>query len=670
MTRREQRQQRGHSRRRAVLALVIALVVAGSAEAAARLAEDDLPEAVRWYDAASQRKIDQMDRRGPTDVVFAGTSMAWQGLDPATFTRIDRTGRSAYNAGLAGGIPGVMEPWLVDEVAPRLEPELLVWGLSTLDLAPAYGEENVSAYQDAPAVASGAMAELDRRAGSVSALVRRRSALRDPAAWWGEGEDDPLFAAADSLLGPLGERREFDVLPDGERAQLAATRLREWEPSRADLATIRRTVRELTDQGISVVLTPMPTPPRFVELHPDGAGDLEAFSEALAELAENLEVPMIDVAVGYDDEDFVDYTHLNQAGAERFTRQFTAALNRAEAGQDPPAEYELLADIAVDGTEDTADRREAVETRAASIAERSVLAAEGLHSALSPSKDLFGIEVPLVWANGFHRTKQLQLADLAAADDGPDVLFTGTSKVWYGIDAELFTEVDGRSSYNAGLPAAGPAAQHTWLLDTVEPTVEPELVVWGLSAYDVSGRLDSTSQRIVDAVELQQQLFGPLAWSELMTGAEAADEGLPETWIVAPEDVGVDRRGQQTTDEIQFNQTLSDLVTYFVGGATEADSAELDMISETVETLRGRGVEVVLVSMPVPDSFRELQPEGAPDALTAAIGDVAGEVRVDHLDLSRSMPDEAFADYTHLTGAGAADFTRLLLDELDRLDQD
>jgi hypothetical protein len=301
---------------------------------------------------------------------------------------------------------------------------------------------------------------------------------------------------------------------------------------------------------------------------------------------------------------------------------------------------------------------------------RSVLAAEGLHSALSPSRDLFGIEVPLAWANGFHRSKQLQLAELAAAGDAPDVLFTGTSKTWYGIDAELFTEIDGRGSYNAGLPAAGPAAQHAWLLDVVEPTVEPELVVWGVSAYDVSGRLDSTSQRIVDAVELQQQLFAPLAWSDLMTGAETATEGLPDTWVVAPEDVGVDRRGQQTTEEIDFNETLENLVTYFVGGATEADPGELDVISETVETLRARDIEVVLVSMPVPDSFRELQPEGAPDALTAAIDEVAGEVRVDHLDLSRSMPEEAFADYTHLTGAGAADFTGLLLDELDRLDQD
>ena len=158
-----------------------------------------------------------MDRRGPTDVVFAGTSMAWQGLDPATFTRIDRTGRSAYNAGLAGGIPGVMEPWLVDEVAPRLEPELLVWGLSTLDLAPAYGEENVAAYQDAPAVASGAMAELDRRAGSVSALVRRRSALRDPAAWWGEGEDIILETAPPLVFADLGQ----GVL-DGAMVEVAA----------------------------------------------------------------------------------------------------------------------------------------------------------------------------------------------------------------------------------------------------------------------------------------------------------------------------------------------------------------------------------------------------------------------------------------------------------------
>ena len=670
MSRREYRHRRDRTRRHAALALVVALVVAIGAEGAARVWEDDLPEAVRWYDAASQRKIEQMERIESADVVFAGTSMAWQGLDPATFMAIDTAGRSAYNAGLAGGIPGVMEPWLVDEVVPRLEPQMVIWGLSTLDLAPAYGDENIAAYRDAPAVADGLMAELDRRAGSVSALVRGRESLRNPEAWWGDGADDPLFAAADSLLGPLGERREFDVVPDRQRAQLAATRLTDWQPSHDDLATIRRTVRELTDQGVAVILTPMPTPPRFVALHPEGDRDFVAFHDALQDLAADLEVPLLDVAVGYDDDDFVDYTHLDEAGAQRFTRQLTAALNTSERGGEPPADWELLADIVPDGTDATSDRRAAVENGAARAARRSVLAAEQLHSALSPSKDLFGIEVPLVWANGFHRTKQLQLAELAAAGDAPEVLFTGTSKVWYGIDADLFTEVDGRSSYNAGLPAAGPAAQEAWLLDVVEPTVEPEVVIWGVSAYDVSGRLDSTSQRIVDAVELQGQLFAPLAWSELMTGAETVEEGAPETWVVAPEDVGVANRGQQRTEELGFNDTLETLVTYFVGGAAVADSGELDAIRATIEGLEERDIDVVMVSMPVPDSVRALQPEGAPDALTAAVDDVAAEMGVDHLDLSRSMPDESFADYTHLTGTGASEFTRLLLDELDRRDED
>ena len=276
-----------------------------------------------------------------------------------------------------------------------------------------------------------------------------------------------------------------------------------------------------------------------------------------------------------------------------------------------------------------------------------------------------------MWANGFHRTKQLQLAELAANDDAPDVLFAGTSKVWYGIDAELFTEVDGRSSYNAGLPAAGPQRSTAWLLDVVEPTVEPELVVWGLSAYDVSGRLDSTSQRIVDAVELQQQLFAPLAWSELMTGAEAVDEGLPETWIVAPEDVGVDQPG--TADHrgarVQPDAGRPRDVLRRRGNRGRLRRAGHD---------RGDGRDAPGAAASrwcwspcrSPTRFGSSSPTGhrmrSPQRSTTS----PTEIRVDHLDLSRSMPDEAFADYTHLTGTGAADFTRLLLDELDRLDED
>ena len=267
---------------------MIALVVAGGAEAAARLAEDDLPEAVRWYDAASQRKIDQMDRRGPTDVVFAGTSMAWQGLDPATFTRIDRDGRSAYNAGLAGGIPGVMEPWLVDEVAPRLEPELV-----DLGAVHAGSGARPTARRTSPPTRmrrrspTGVMAELDRRAGSrlgPRPAAGRRSAIpRRGGARATTTRSSPPPTRCSARWASDGSST---CVPDRQRAQLAATRLQDWEPSRGDLATIRRTVRELTDQGISVVLTPMPTPPRFVELHPDGAGTSWPSSEALAELAD------------------------------------------------------------------------------------------------------------------------------------------------------------------------------------------------------------------------------------------------------------------------------------------------------------------------------------------------------------------------------------------------
>ncbi len=667
MSRRHRRTRRGHLRRAAAAALAVALVVAIGAEVSVRIWEDDLPESIQWYDAAAQRKIEQMDELGSVDVVFAGTSMAWQALDPTTFTKIDPAGRTAYNAGLAGGVPGVMEPWISAEVAPRLEPELVVWGLSTLDLAPAYGDTNITSYESAPAVSDGFMAQLDRRARSLSALVRHRRTLRDPDAWQEGGGDEPLFSAVDGILGPAGERREFDVSPDGRRAQLAATRLLDWAPSEDDLRAIRRTVEELTGRGIRVVLAPLPVPPRFVGLHPNGTADLTTFSETIDDLAADLDIDVVDVAVGYEDDDFVDYTHLDREGSVRYTRQFTAALARAENGQPEPEPWELLADVAPDGTKPTRERHSSLRSRATTVAERSVLAVENLHSALSPSQDLFGIHVPLTWANGVHRTKQLQLQALEADGAAPEVLFTGTSKVWYGIDAEHFTARDGRPSYNAGLAAAGPAAQHAWLAGEMAPLIEPELVVWGLSAYDLSGRLDGTSGRIVAAVELQEQVFEPLAWSDWMKAGLWVDRDLPPTWQISPADVGVANSGQLRTDDVDFNETLEALVTYFVGGATEADARELETIEETVAALRSEGIDVVLVSMPVPEAFRALQPEGAPDSLTGAVATTAAGLGVEHLDMSRSMDDGAFADYTHLTGSGATAFTDLLMDELDRL---
>ena len=243
------------------IGLVGALAVA---EATARIAEAAGPPVLRWYDASTQLKVEQMNGLGDADVVFAGTSMAWQGLVPSRFTAEDPEARTAWNAGLAGGVPVVMEPWLLDEVVPRLEPDLVVWGLSSMDFSTSYGEDNLERYLDALESRTGSLAAVEQAFADFSALVRYRTLLRRPSAMFGSEREDieQDFADAAAILGSSGERRDFEVDYGERRAAQVESRFRGFRIDPADLEAVHRTVAALREQGIAVVFVEMPTPDR------------------------------------------------------------------------------------------------------------------------------------------------------------------------------------------------------------------------------------------------------------------------------------------------------------------------------------------------------------------------------------------------------------------------
>ena len=182
-----------------ILAGIVLVVVL--AELAARVVLTSTPEAIRWYDEAAQLKIEQMDEVERTDVVFAGTSMAWQAFVPSVYD--EATGTTSYNAGLNGGTPDVMERWLLEEVVHRLHPTTVVWGLSSLDLAPNYGDRQREVYDNALATRTGLHADAEQAAAGWSDLIANRTALRSCIKVAGAGSD---------------ARQERLALPDAHRA--------------------------------------------------------------------------------------------------------------------------------------------------------------------------------------------------------------------------------------------------------------------------------------------------------------------------------------------------------------------------------------------------------------------------------------------------------------------
>jgi hypothetical protein len=66
--------------------------------------------------------------------------MAWQAFHLAAFSAADPEHRTSRNAGLNGAVPGVTSRWILEEIVFHLDSQHVVWGLSSLDIAPEYGE--------------------------------------------------------------------------------------------------------------------------------------------------------------------------------------------------------------------------------------------------------------------------------------------------------------------------------------------------------------------------------------------------------------------------------------------------------------------------------------------------------------------------------------------------
>lgn len=309
--------------------MVGVLVAVTASEAGARFAVD-VAEApiLRWHDFSSQLKVEQMTAMSDgADVVIVGTSMAQQDLVPAVIaSQLDDW--SAYNAGLNGGVPVVMEPWLMGQVLPAMQPSLVVWGLSPLDVSAVYGDATKNAYDQAFETRQGLLARADRWVSEYSTLVSSRAVLRDPRKLFGDESIvlQTQASEAAAALGAAGNRIVFDSELGIERQTEVSERVSPFNLDRDDFAAIARTVDNLRSRGVEIVFVELPVPPRFVSLMPNKAQDEQLFREAVAALGSELDVVVLEASEVYGDSNFVDFTHMSSEAAAKFSADIGAQL--------------------------------------------------------------------------------------------------------------------------------------------------------------------------------------------------------------------------------------------------------------------------------------------------------------------------------------------------------
>lgn len=329
--------------RRTWLGLVVGLLaVLLAAETTARVLEPRLPEPGDWFSPEAARLVREMDDAAATgvhsDVLVTGSSQAGRDVVPAVVSA--ELGRDAvvHNVSLAkGGQALMMQRWLLDVAVPRLRPDTVVWGISSLDFNPARRSESIGRYESVRATRSGAFGAADRALARTSALARNRAALRDlgPMLQVVAGRDLsdalPDRAPPQAITFTPGRTRSLtgarrERMLAREAAQTAQGPLRDFQVGRDEIGAFRRTLRSLRDAGIRVHVAIMPVQRGYVDAHPNGADDYVAWRRAVLRAARAEGVPISDHTDAFASDAFIDFEHLGPSSAREFSRMIAAEI--------------------------------------------------------------------------------------------------------------------------------------------------------------------------------------------------------------------------------------------------------------------------------------------------------------------------------------------------------
>lgn len=294
---------------------------------------------------------------------------------------------------------------------------------------------------------------------------------------------------------------------------------------------------------------------------------------------------------------------------------------------------------------------------------------------------------PLLYSDKSTQVKVAQMERLARREGCVDIAFVGNSMTRDAVDPRTYTASDPqhRSAYNAALDAATPALLERWTLEQVEPRLDPATVVLGLSSFDLNDNariaasaLDSYTTATLSRDDLFGRLQAPFVEhsalfeyrnelrdpSQLWAGIQAAADGERQErlsadgieGIIGPDGEGLSRRELRYTGAVSIQRfDRTELLNDFRMGGAQLTAAE-----DLIEGLQDRGVEVVLLLLPVTEDYIAQHPAQGADfqryLVTARrLAESTGATLVEAQGWAAG--DEQFADTHHLNGDGSLAFS-------------
>ncbi len=313
-----------------VIGMALSLVAIDQAVA---FAEPHINEPRRFYHARVDTlavALEDLPEPDKVDALLVGTSVVERGLDAKTLgAELDL--ELPVNVSTPGGQIPVASQWLEQKVLTEVDPDLIVWGVTSIDFNENRLEPTIDSSDEARGTKPGFIGEADRLLWEVSSVSRLRSRLQlfrftdelrtgEPTSILNQNPLSPL----QNSLANRGEKNPSVV----ERVTREVVNDYETSPNYVNI--MADTLSDLRSQGRNVVVVLMPVESTYVEVHPNGAADYADFRSIVTERVASLDVPLLDYSFALDDGDFADFTHLNVEGGTKLTNRLADDL--AELG--------------------------------------------------------------------------------------------------------------------------------------------------------------------------------------------------------------------------------------------------------------------------------------------------------------------------------------------------
>ena len=254
---------------------------------------------------------------------------------------------------------------------------------------------------------------------------------------------------------------------------------------------------------------------------------------------------------------------------------------------------------------------------------------------------------------------------LRTQTENVDLIVYGTSQAGAGIDVPLLAQAMRTNAGNAFLYGSLAEVQQHWFPE-VERYVDADTVVWLVGAIDLLIDCEpiGREKQFTDRVTRRQRTFAASGWFsnidpvDLLLGPVGPPNankgnGLKEA---EPDPVALENHVQEYSERF---------------AAAQFCESRAQTIANAAARMAAEERRVVIVGMPMsPIAYEQLA--GGAASMTDAVSRLRAEVndgQADVIDLSSVLQDrvEVWADYTHLTQAGAIEFTELLAAELKKI---